>query len=551
MRNLEPSRIRFGDYIQPSEDLSVPKLEGYTDKLSVAPGEKISFHISTSLRRHSIEIARMGAQREVVWSTEHVPGAEHAVPDDASSHGCRWPPTFDLTVPKGWRSGYYDVQLNGPDEKGAIVHGQLSFVVRSASPGNDTTILLQRTINTDNAYNTWGGTTLYNGPNGPGRRASFDRPFAGFPGCERYLGGIPAVSENAHDKHHLSDEFTAGLARIGINLSPFHSIQVVRPGLRWHILDAGNIFTCQRRDAAIHVYDGFTTWQSCWHRWEQHFVHWAERSGYRIDYAVNSDLEFHPELLNHYRLVLSVGHDEYWSSPMRDHLEAYISNGGNVAFLSGNTAWWQVRSEDNGRALACWKDDYENDPIYQSGNHKLLSTMWCHHMINRPENHLTGVSFAYGGYSNFFDQYLDGPWGYTVHRPDHWIFEGTGLHQGEIFGDQHMIVNYECDGCEFYIKNGVPVPTHRDGTPETFQILGTAPAGLSSADQSLEMASQALYGHHSTKQKIPQPGAAVLGTYDRGGTVVTTGCTDWVSGLKFTDPNVVRITRNILNTLSL
>ena len=114
-----------------------------------------------------------------------------------------------------------------------------------------------------------------------------------------------------------------------------------------------------------------------------------------------------------------------------------------------------------------------------------------------------------------------------------------------------MIVNFECDGCEFYIKNGVPVPTYRDGTPQTFEILGSAPAGLSSADQSLEMASQALYGHHSSKQKIPQPGAAVLGTYDRGGTVVTTGCTDWVSGLKYTDPNVVQITRNILDTLSL
>ena len=119
--------------------------------------------------------------------------------------------------------------------------------------------------------------------------------------------------------------------------------------------------------------------------------------------------------------------------------------------------------------------------------------MWCHHLINRPENHLTGVSFAYGGYSNFFDQYPDGPWGYTIHRPEHWIFEGTGLKQGDLLGDQHMIVNFECDGCEYNMKNGVPVPTYRDGTPETFQILGTAPVGLTSADQSLEMASEAVY----------------------------------------------------------
>ena len=80
-------------------------------------------------------------------------------------------------------------------------------------------------------------------------------------------------------------------------------------------------------------------------------MEWAERAGYRFDYAVNSDLEFHPEILQHYRLGLSVGHDEYWSASMRDHLAAFLAEGGNVAFLSGNVASWQVRSEDNGRAL--------------------------------------------------------------------------------------------------------------------------------------------------------------------------------------------------------
>ena len=54
-------------------------------------------------------------------------------------------------------------------------------------------------------------------------------------------------------------------------------------------------------------------------------------------------LEFHPELLKHYKLILSVGHDEYWSAPMRDHLEKFIGDGGNVAFFSGNVCCWQVR----------------------------------------------------------------------------------------------------------------------------------------------------------------------------------------------------------------
>ena len=86
-------------------------------------------------------------------------------------------------------------------------------------------------------------------------------------------------------------------------------------------------------------------------QWELPFITWAESNGYALDYAVNSDLEFHPEILKHYKLVLSVGHDEYWSSPMRDHLEKYIAEGGNVAvriacfqFLRRSHAAWDQQT---------------------------------------------------------------------------------------------------------------------------------------------------------------------------------------------------------------
>ena len=45
-------------------------------------------------------------------------------------------------------------------------------------------------------------------------------------------------------------------------------------------------------------------------------------------------------------------------------------------------------------------------------------------------------------------------------------------------------------------------------------------------------------------------GHAVLGTYTRGGTVVTSGCTDWVHGLDGASPAVEQITRNIIDRLS-
>jgi len=273
--------------------------------------------------------------------------------------------------------------------------------------------------------------------------------------------------------------------------------------------------------------------------WELPFVVWAEKNGYTLDYAVNSDLEFHPEILKNYKLILSVGHDEYWSAPMRDNLEKYIAGGGNVAFLSGNTCCWQVRSEENGRALTCWKQSYKEDPLFAAGDHKLLSTLWSHYLVKRPENELTGVGFLHGGYHLSHGQFMNGSGAFNVHRPDHWIFEGTKLQRGDAFGGKDTIVGYECDGCEIEMKDGLPTPTHRDGTPKSFQILATAPARWAPDDC-----------EWYEKWEKGRTGNAVMGIYTRGGTVVTVGTTDWSHGLRGNDPAVMRITKNILDRLS-
>ncbi|MCS7465235.1 hypothetical protein NZK35_00945 [Stieleria sp. ICT_E10.1] len=276
-------------------------------------------------------------------------------------------------------------------------------------------------------------------------------------------------------------------------------------------------------------------------KWELPFVRWAEANGYAIDYAVNSDLEFHPEILQHYRLVLSIGHDEYWSSPMRDHLERFIRDGGNVAFFSGNTCCWQVRSGNNGRTLTSWKQTPNMDPLYRTGDHRLLSTAWSHHLVGRPENELTGVGFLWGGYHRSHGQFMDGSGAFTVHQPDHWLFKGTGLKQGDTFGGKDSIVGYECDGCEMKWIDGVPVPTHSDGTPKSFQILGTCEARWAPGDS-----------YWYDRFPTDRVGAAVLGAYTSaaGGTVVTTGTTDWAHGLRGGDAAVIQITKNILDRLS-
>ena len=430
--------------------------EGYADQLSSTPGDTVKLCVS-SAAPYSVEVARVGAKREVVWRSDDLPAAAHPVPADASANGCRWPAAVSLRVPHDWRSGYYVARLTAAGAK--PTRSELFVVVRPSHPGRDAKVLLQLSTNTYNAYTNWGGYSLYayNGRHKvQGRRVSFDRP-----------------------QH-----------------SQF-----------------GN--------------------------WELPFVQWAEAEGYPLDYCVNSDLEFRSELLKHYKLVLSVGHDEYWSSPMRDNLEAFLGAGGNVAFFSGNTCCWQVRSEDNGRALACWKQSFGDDPYYRSGHHKLLTTLWSHYLVGRPENSLTGVGFLWGGYRKSHGQFMNDPAEYTVHRTDHWLFAGTGLKPGAKFGGKDTVVGYECDGCELAWKDGLPFPTHKDGTPENFEVVATAPARWHPDDC-----------EWYERWEKGRTGNAVLGAYTRGGTVVTVGSTDWSFGLKGNDANITRITKNVLDKFS-
>jgi hypothetical protein len=282
-----------------------------------------------------------------------------------------------------------------------------------------------------------------------------------------------------------------------------------------------------------------------------------------VDVAINSDLEQRPEVVRDYPLLVSVGHDEYWSWGMRDTAEEYVADGGNIAFLSGNAVCWQVRYEDDGNTMVSYKNA-QSDPLFGTDQQHLVTDLWCSQAVGRPENHLTGVSFSRGGYIRMGNAVPDGSGGYTAWRPDHWVFRGTGVHYGDQFGVEDRITVYEVDGCEFTLSlgDGLPVPTGRDGTPETFTILATAPARLWRYDElpsryraseagDLEETAAAVFGA-ATQEAVARlaHNHAVMGVYTRGGTVFTSGTTDWVYGLAGHDLVVEQATRNVLDRLS-
>lgn len=503
-----------------------PVVEGYPDRWSYLPGDEVKFHCSSATATFSVEIAQLTHQRQMVWQRQGVSGSLQAVPERAYADGCNWAVSFSFSIPDSWPSGFYEVTLRGDGAEGEEATGHAFFVVRSAHPGRDTSILLVLSTNTYNAYNKWGGECLYTGS----PAVSFARPFE--------PGFIVKPMDNGFDGRQ---------AQVNIEPDPDHQPLV---------------------DYMLRHKVAFWASSGGWWNWERRFVAWASRNGYKIDFAINRDLEENPALLNHYRLMVSVGHDEYWSWGMRDAVDRFVAQGGNVAFFSGNAVYWQVRYEDAGRKMVCHKYlARTNDPVVGTNQQHLLTSIWSDPWIGRPENSTTGLSFCRGGYIRFGKGVPRSSGAYTVYRPEHWVFADTDLRYGDLLGLGSYIATYEVDGCDFIMRYGLPEPTHVDGTPENFTILALAPARLLTNQPEdreiivplafdinglgdLEYTSTILFGDDSEENQAKVAhNHAVMGIFQRGGTVFNAGTTDWAYGLD-SDPLVQQVTKNVLDRLS-
>ena len=277
---------------------------------------------------------------------------------------------------------------------------------------------------------------------------------------------------------------------------------------------------------------------SLFERYQIPFIRWAEKNNVALDYCSALDLHRDPHLLAPYEALISLGHDEYWSLEMRDQVEAFIAGGGNVAFLSANTCYWQIRLDmsEGRRTMICYKETENNPPDPERTDSRRVTVRWYEAPVSRPENFLTGVSYRNGA----------GWWidptvpqqrfrGYTVSNAAHWLFAGTGLSDGDVFGNgtsvDDTILGYETDAA-LLAGNDPPVVSGSDGTPRDFAVLATA-----------DLSDWTAHG---------QGGQATLGTYRRNGIVVTVGTVNWAGGLPLDGSGnaVATITENILRRLT-
>jgi hypothetical protein len=451
-------------------------IRGYPDLPSLYPGQRLVLHVSTDSPRFRVEFYQQG---ETLTRMDTLGGVldGYAVPDGPPDLDWGWP-SYPFDIPADWRSGAYIAMLIEIAEDGRETLPDVAtsfgtdakalFILRHRGATAPGTMLYKVSWATFVAYNATGYGSLYSEAmwsgqdREPGFKVTWRRP-----GCG--TGGIVMAAD------------------------------------------------------PVDFYDTSSRRQTFEH-WDAPFISWLERNGYAPHYCTDWDLQFDPAVLDDYSLLLSVGHDEYWSPEMRRAIERHIKRGRNVAFFSGNICGYRIHFTDENTAFTCAKAP----PSAQSPE-RWVRDSWFEF---EPENKVTGVAIKLAG--GWWDGKRE-TLGYTVQHSQHWVFQGTELADGDVFGadEAFPLIGYEADGAAYTWRNGRAVVTGEFGTPQDFAILGFATLG----DGWVASMNGA---------------AATMGIYSstRGGIVFQGATTDWPI-LVPRNGHVAAITRNVLDRLRL
>jgi len=497
----------------------------YTDRLSYRCGEMVRFHTSTTAASFDIEIYRDGAEPALIERLRDIKGSSVALPPDFYSSGCGWPESTHWRIPDNAPSGFYLVLSRAALPDGTMRDQEHGFFILPRRERRASVLLIAATC-TWTAYNDWGGINNYLGVGAPpgfdfAPRLSIHRPWA---------RGFLWVPDGAPRKTAWASRAVGAIPRYPLDEFAF-----------------------------AHGFSKFYA-SAGWAMFERPFVVWAEQAGYTVDVIAQSDLHADPDILNDYRCVVFVGHDEYWTWEMRAAVDAYVDAGGNIARLAGNYCS-QVRLEDDERIQVCYKERAEQcDPVAGTASASRLTTVWDHPALKWPSEASFGLSPMYGMFANVGGFTPLASRGFTVYRPEHWAFASLGVGYGDVIGEEAAILGYEVDGLEYEFHDGLPSPSPRMRTPQGLQILamglacnterGTGKKGecLFYGDQAGELV-QFRYGSSTAEHlAASRRGSGMIVYFERGrGAVFHAGTCEWVAGLQMRDVATVTVTRNVLD----
>jgi hypothetical protein len=162
------------------------EIEGYASAPSVNRGGSLELFVSTAEPGYLLEVFRLGWYQGLGGRrllSEWKSGTLQPPPTLDPATGlieCRWARSHVLRIPShfdplAWPSGVYVVKLTGGTSGR---QSYIPFTVRAGARSSE--YLFQSSVTTWQAYNNWGGKSLYdfNSAGGHAVKVSFERPYA-------------------------------------------------------------------------------------------------------------------------------------------------------------------------------------------------------------------------------------------------------------------------------------------------------------------------------------------------------------------------------------
>jgi hypothetical protein len=367
-------------------------LLGYAWPKWVQAGEKSEFRVH-SAEAYKLSLWRYGHRKELVrkigWFDEHGPRATVQItPDgDYTQTGVMWNkfgyvnPHHKQYITAPFCSGLYYFHAQG--ESGAFF--SFPWIVAPAKPQSDIAVLASNI--TWNAYNNFGGRSNYIHPD--------------------KLPPTPTCNARLELKRYTDPDY------VNYDTSEYAPLSFDRPEPINHIPQHVEATDPIEGRAACHVAPA-----------EWRLLAWLEREGFRYDYWAETQLHFGQLDLDAYRVLVLSTHPEYWSRQMYDRVKAWVQKrGGRLVYLGGNGLNCDVEFLDEQTCIYRNEDERrlrEEGAPYESR----------FHLRHESEAALLGVRYDDRGIMTAAP--------YRVVEAKHWVFEGTGLCEGDLFGRQSL-----------------------------------------------------------------------------------------------------------------
>ncbi len=405
------------------------EVEGYADQTSVPRGGTIRFFVNTASPSFTLQVFRMGwyaglGGRAVTQPLRYPPAHEalHRQPPCSAPTNdpttsvveCAWRNPIALPVADDWTSGVYLVKLTAGGKGPATGReSYITFVVRDDA--SKATHLMQIPVTTYQAYNNWGGQSIYqhntacnivctagacpctNPKVAQSSIVSFERPYGVYVADRFARSGPPGYPTNPWNGKPINPDNTIG---------------------------AGLLF-----------------------EWDLNLIRWLEREGYDLSYTTNLDTDADRAGLRAHQSFLSVGHDEFWSTASLCNVIAARDAGIQIGFLGENTAFKHVAFEPATGGQP------------RRRMHELLPRLEFAKISCDPASDVTyNRSSLVGLSSAHFPVEAPLVVRNTTSPTGQWVYRGSGLHDGD---EVPWLLGYEA---EFPAPFAAGDPQHLDYT---------------------------------------------------------------------------------------